>query len=230
MNLPHGIPPIVHRRALWEPFIAEQWEKTQTEWDVKLEFLRDTRDLSKMERPGAIEDGIYDPDKSNTPTIFGIIATRNNRILMTYSGAIFALGDLDFRQYIETFGLYSGGSADFRFDPEAPAFFLATGLRNYAAFMGNVWVPPDMRGHSNGWRDWVRSLVMRLGMIGRAVNHGAFCCENIVYFSRDRHVRAGYTGVTERRAPGVIYKGAELMWLGYSSPVYAEELAQGHAA
>lgn len=115
-------------------------------------------------------------------------------------------------------------------NPALQLFFLATGLRNHAAFMGNVWVPPDMRGAPSGWRKWMRSLVMRLGILGRAINHGAFFCENVVYFSRDRHVKSGYTGVTESRAPGVMYKSTEMMWMGYTSPQYAEKFALDHAA
>lgn len=123
MSLPHGIPPIVHKRALWEPFIAEKWSETEADWEVRLDFLRDTRDIARMERPGTFDGGIYDPDKSNAPIFYGITATRSNRLMMTYSGAIYSLGDLDFRQYIETFGLYIGGADDFEFQPGAPAFF-----------------------------------------------------------------------------------------------------------
>lgn len=230
MRLPAGIPPIVHRRDFWEPYIARQWKDAEAKWDTKLEFCRDVRNWNRMDRPDSPNLGAYDPNRSNSLAMYGILATRNNRVVMTYAGAVFSLGDMDFRQYVETIGLYDGDDGEFRFEPGSPAFMLATGLRSQAAFMGNVWVPPDMRGKESGHRPWVHSLVMRLGMLARAINHGAFNCDNTVYFSKDVHVQAGYTGVTEQRAPGVIFKGGEAVWLGYSGPLFAEDLARGHAA
>ncbi|MDA1311389.1 MAG: hypothetical protein O2985_17520 [Proteobacteria bacterium] len=230
MKLPKNIPPIVHKNDLWAPFLVSVWRDTEKQWDIQLEFARDLRQIRDMQRDRSPNLAAYDPDRSNSLTMYGLVARRapRNRVLMTYSSAMFSMGDLDLRQYLETVGLASDTAGEFRILPDSRAACLATGIIGQFAFPGNAWTPEDFRGS----KDWTRSLIMRFGILTRAINHGCFHCPHNVSFMRDRHKKAGLASAYQMQVDGVIYNHDpnDRVWMNYSGTMHAESLIQDLAA
>jgi len=215
------VPPFVREREMLEPFVASLWRSAESTADVCIRFERDSRRMGEIERPDSPGLFAFDFEMSHSITQYCFIVERRNRIVLTYSVAVFDLGDLDLYDYLSRVGLHSSAN-EFRIIAGSSAEFLARGIRGRIGFMGNVWTPNDMRGG----RAEIRGLIRDLGAIARAINLGALSADQSIWFVRDKHVRAGLAPLAESRAPGVLYKEKDAVWLGYAGPNLVRELAR----
>lgn len=221
MSQESRVPPFVREREMLEPFVSSLWRGAEGAADVCIRFERDSRRIGEIDRPDSPGLLAFDFEMSNSITQYCFIAERRNRVVLTYSVAVFDLGDLDLYDYLSKVGLHSSGN-DFRIVEGSSAEFLARGIRGRIGFMGNVWTPNDMRGG----RAEIRGLIRDLGAIARAINLGALAADQSIWFVRDKHVKAGLAPLAESRAPGVLYKETEPVWLGYAGPNLVRELAR----
>ena len=217
----HKIPPMVRERETLEPFVASLWQDAEAAASVCIRFERDQRRVEDIDRPDSPGLLAFDFEKSHSITQYCFIAERRNRVVLTYGVAIFDLGDLDLYDYLSLVGFHSRAN-EFRFIEGSNAEFLARGVRGRIGFMGNVWTPNDMRGG----RAEIRGLIRDLGAIARAINLGALAVDQSIWFVRDKHVKAGLAPLAESRAPGVLYKEKEAIWLGYAGPNLVRQLAR----
>lgn len=216
-----NLPPITSEREILEPFINSLWDRAEAAADVRIRFERDPRRVADIDRPDSPGLLAFDFEMSHSLTQYCFIAERRNRVILTYGVAIFDLGDLDLYDYICRIGLHSQTN-EFRIIEGSNAEFLARGIRGRVGFMGNVWTPRDFRGG----RPEVRGLVRDLGAISRAINIGALGADQSVWFVRDKHVHAGFIPHAESRAPGLLYKDKDSVWLGYAGPNLVRDLAR----
>jgi hypothetical protein len=97
MGLPHDIPPIVHNPRLWSSFMDFAWSETEDKCGVTLRFTRDANEIRRLDRGDAVNLAAYDPALGHSLTQFGLVAKEGNRVVMTFSSAIYPLGDMDLR-------------------------------------------------------------------------------------------------------------------------------------
>ena len=211
--MPAKIPPFVTEREILEPFVQRLWADIENRIHGTIRFERDSRAICEIDRPDSPGLLAFDFNRSNSITQYAIVVERRNRVVLTYSVSIFELGNLDLYDYISGLGMHSD-SNEFQIEEESPAYFISRGIRGRIGFMGNVWTPPDMRGG----RKEIRSLISDIGGISRAINLGALNVQQSFWFVRDYHYQSGLAPMSDCRGPGVIYRGTEKVWLGYSGP------------
>lgn len=207
-----GIPPMVVDSHVYRPFLQRKTASIESAFRVNVRFHRDPRAVKQADRPDAEILSAFDFQKSNALTHYALTVYRGNRLAMTYGVAVYCLGDLDFVEYIEAVGLYQGDTGSVTFDPDSKAYALGKGIVGRFAFIGNVWVPPDLRGDSDFN---LRALVPELGEVIRAVNIGALDCRHNINIVRDVHVQSGFKPYNDAMFPGIHFKGVPA-WLGYS--------------
>ena len=216
-----GAPPMVVDSHIYQPFLRDKAARIESEFGVNIRFHRDPRAVKQSDRPDAEILDAFDFDLSNAMTHYALTIYRGNRLVMTYGAAIYCLGDLDFVEYIEEVGLYTGDRGAVVFDRDSAAYALGRGITGRFAFIGNVWVPPDLRVDS-GFD--LRGLVKQLGEIVRSLNIGAQDCRHNINIVRDVHVRAGFRPYNDAMCPGILFKGVPA-WLGYSRLAQFRRLA-----
>lgn len=215
------IPPFVAERETLEPFVQRLWADIENRIQGTIRFERDTRAISEIDRPDSPGLLAFDFNRSNSLTQYAFVVERGNRVALTYSTSIFELGDLDLYDYVTGLGMHADVN-EFQIEEGSPAHYLSRGIRGRIGFMGNVWTPTDMRGG----REEIRRLILDLGSISRAINLGALNVQQSFWFVRDHHFQSGLAPMSDCRGPGVIYKGTDKVWLGYSGPGIVLETAR----
>ena len=219
LPLPMRVHPIpLDNQTFLHDYIAKAWRNIEAEFDITLEYHRDPRAIASVGRTDSPIVKAYDFEQSHAVSHYLIIASRGNRPILTFGVAIFWLGEYDLVEYMDRFGLFSGGAGEFRFDE--PALSLATGIRGRVAFAGNLWAPQDLRGG----RDDTRGLIRRIGEIGRAISLATLGAEHTFLFMRDKHVRRGLNSFAQTRVPGVWWHD-EMLWMAYTGQRQVKETA-----
>jgi hypothetical protein len=123
--------------------------------------------------------GAFEPDISWASNIYGITAERDGEVLGVLQTAVYDFGCLTMAQYIQRFGLFYDGP---KIEIGHPAFALASGIQGTAAFSGDLWVRPDLRGKTPFSTDWATYAAM----INRVLAISTRNASGVFLFARER--------------------------------------------